>query len=115
MTVLLISFLSNDCINCDRRLNGLCNPVPMCDNHFLRARYIIRSKIEPPTAMSKLRISKPVTPPNPMADQINPPIKDPAMPIRMVIKIPPGSLPGKINLAIIPTISPNIIQERMPI
>ena len=82
---------------------------------FLMARYIMRSKIEPPTAMSRLRISKPVTLPNPKVEPINPPTKAPAIPKMIVMKTPPGSLPGIKNLAIIPTISPSIIHERIHI
>src|SRR5712671_5008377 len=44
---------------------------------------------------------------------MKPPITAPAMPSRMVMIIPPGSLPGMTALAIRPAISPNIIHPRI--
>jgi hypothetical protein len=46
---------------------------------------------------------------------MNPPRNAPATPRHIVIMIPPGSLPGIMNFAIIPTISPMIIHDRIPI
>lgn len=44
---------------------------------------------------------------------MNPPIKEPAMPIPIVVKNPIGSLPGCKNLATVPTIKANISQIKI--
>jgi hypothetical protein len=45
---------------------------------------------------------------------MNPPISAPAMPIRMVTIIPPGSRPGISSLAMTPTIKPKTIHPMIP-
>src|SRR4028118_129822 len=45
---------------------------------------------------------------------MNPPTKAPAMPIRMVTMMPPGSGPGMIHLASTPAIRPTTINAKLP-
>ncbi len=45
---------------------------------------------------------------------MKPPIKAPAMPIKMVIMIPPGSGPGMIHFASTPAMSPTTINAKIP-
>src|SRR5690606_16014251 len=59
--------------------------------------------------------SIPLTPPQPSADAMAPPISAPRMPIRIVMKNPPGSSPGISSFAITPAINPKMIHARMPI
>ena len=58
---------------------------------------------------------RPDTPPPPNRLNRNPPTRAPAIPIRMVTMIPPGSRPGMITFANTPAISPRTIHEIMPI
>ena len=43
---------------------------------------------------------------------MNPPINAPTIPISIVTKMPPGSLPGMTSFAMMPTMSPKSIQPR---
>jgi hypothetical protein len=52
--------------------------------------------------------------PRPMKLPRKPPMIAPAMPIRIVTKIPPGSFPGMMNLARAPAMRPRRIHEKMP-
>src|SRR5262245_63535246 len=45
---------------------------------------------------------------------MKPPSRAPAMPRRIVTMNPPGSLPGVTSFAMIPTISPKTIHDRIP-
>ena len=45
---------------------------------------------------------------------MKPPIKAPAMPIKMVTMMPPGSGPGMIHFASTPAISPTTINAKIP-
>ena len=45
----------------------------------------------------------------------NPPTTAPTIPLTIVNRKPPGSLPGMINLPRIPAMSPTTIQEMIPI
>src|ERR1041384_4462222 len=69
----------------------------------------------PPTAIARLRKSKPDTLPNPSWVPMNPPTNAPATPSTVVTMIPPGALPGMRNLANPPATSPSTIHEAIPI
>jgi len=56
----------------------------------------------------------PVTDPSPMNEPIKPPRKAPAIPMSIVIKMPPGSSPGISHFASTPTIKPINIHEITP-
>lgn len=45
---------------------------------------------------------------------MKPPTKAPAMPIKMVTMMPPGSGPGMIHFASTPAISPTTINAKIP-
>jgi hypothetical protein len=49
-----------------------------------------------------------------MAPARKPPMRAPAMPIRVVMMMPPGCLSGRIALAITPAISPRMMKAMMP-
>lgn len=57
----------------------------------------------------------PISFPRPNVELRMPPIKEPDMPTIIVTIIPPGSLPGSMNFANVPTISPITIHEIIPI
>jgi hypothetical protein len=84
-------------------------------NQRLSKRYTIKRIIDPPIAIRRLWKLKPVMVPKPRWEARNPPRNAPAIPRHTVIMIPPGSLPGIMNFAIIPTISPMIIHDSIPI
>jgi len=52
--------------------------------------------------------------PRPMKLPRKPPTIAPAMPMRIVTMIPPGSFPGMMNFAIAPAMRPRKIQEKTP-
>jgi hypothetical protein len=58
---------------------------------------------------------KPVSPVPPRSCTTKPPTRAPTIPMTIVIRRPPGSLPGTISLAKIPAMSPTKIQLMTPI
>ncbi|RWX48308.1 hypothetical protein H206_05137 [Candidatus Electrothrix aarhusensis] len=95
----------------------MCAPLPPGKEgyFFFITRYAPKRMIPPPVANNRLPMLNPVTCPKPRKEPTKPPTKAPAIPIRMVTKIPPGSFPGIMNFASTPTISPMTIQDRIPI
>jgi hypothetical protein len=73
--------------------------------------------IAPMMAVSQVLMSKnssTVSTPN-NAWPRNPPSSAPTMPMTIVMMMPPGSLPGRMALAMTPASSPRTIHPRMPI
>ncbi len=62
-------------------------------------------------ASSNVLILNASTVPKPSIDPIHPPKNAPAIPINMVIMQPPGSLPGRIHLAMAPANKPKMIHD----
>lgn len=81
-----------------------------------RIRYRISSTSAPPIADAQVARSKKcaATGRCRKCEEIQPPTKDPAMPIRVVTTRPPGSLPGSSNLARAPATRPSTIQATIP-
>ena len=74
----------------------------------------MRSRIAPIVATKIPPISNDSTFPRPMKLPRKPPKRAPTMPTMMVTMRPPGSLPGRMNLARAPAIRPRKIQENIP-
>jgi hypothetical protein len=81
----------------------------------LNFRYKNSNRTAPKMATKRLPMLNPSTVPNPISDEIQPPTTAPAIPIRMVTKNPPGSLPGCKAFAIAPATNPTIIHVKTPI
>src|SRR6516164_5625112 len=74
----------------------------------------MRRRIAPIVAIEIPPRSKDSTFPRPMKLPTKPPTIAPAIPMRIVTMIPPGSFPGMMNFAIAPAMRPRKIQEKTP-
>src|SRR5262249_7924295 len=75
---------------------------------------MIRRMMAPTVAMKIPARSNDSTFPSPTKLPRKPPTIAPAMPMRIVTIIPPGSFPGMMNFAIAPAMRPRKIQEKTP-